>query len=104
MAQKSRICRNTGWHVVTRHFSTCGGIIFCRNEADAGGTAFSKAMINMQLAVETNSKSLKDWASVAGISADEFSKKFKEDATGALQVFIEGLENVEEKVNRLSKS
>lgn len=60
-------------------------------EADAGGTAFSKAMINMQLAVETNSKSLKDWASVAGMSADEFSKKFKEDATGALQVFIEGL-------------
>lgn len=60
-------------------------------EADAGGTAFSKAMINMQLAVETNSKSLKDWASVAGMSADEFSKKFKEDATGALQAFIEGL-------------
>lgn len=60
-------------------------------EADAGGTAFSKAMINMQLAVETNSESLKDWASVAGMSADEFSKKFKEDATGALQAFIEGL-------------
>lgn len=60
-------------------------------EADAGGTAFSKAMINMQLAVETNSKTLKDWASVAGMSADEFSKKFKEDATGALQTFIEGL-------------
>lgn len=60
-------------------------------EADAGGTAFSKALISMQLAVETNSKSLKDWASVAGMSAEEFARKFREDATGALQAFIEGL-------------
>lgn len=30
-------------------------------EAQAGGTAFSKALIEMQLAVETNSDSLKDW-------------------------------------------
>lgn len=60
-------------------------------EADAGGTAFSKALISMQLAVETNSKSLKDWASVAGMSTEEFARKFREDATGALQAFIEGL-------------
>lgn len=60
-------------------------------EAQAGGTAFSKALINMQLAVETNSKSLKDWAAVAGMSAKDFSKLFKEDATKALQAFIEGL-------------
>ena len=60
-------------------------------EAQAGGTAFSKALINMQLAVETNSKSLKDWADVAGMSVDDFSKLFKEDATKALQAFIEGL-------------
>lgn len=60
-------------------------------EAQAGGTAFSKALINMQLAVETNSKSLKDWADVAGMSAKDFSKLFKEDATKALQAFIDGL-------------
>lgn len=60
-------------------------------EAQAGGTAFSKALIEMQLAVETNSDSLKDWADVAGMSASEFSKRFKEDATGALEAFIEGL-------------
>lgn len=60
-------------------------------EAQAGGTAFSKALINMQLAVETNSKSLKDWADVAGMSVDDFSELFKEDATKALQAFIEGL-------------
>ena len=60
-------------------------------EAQTGGTAFSKALIEMQLAVETNSDSLKDWADVAGMSTSEFSKRFKEDATGALEAFIEGL-------------
>lgn len=60
-------------------------------EAQAGGTAFSKAMVEMQLAVETNSDSLKDWADVAGMSTDEFARKFKEDATGAMEAFIIGL-------------
>lgn len=60
-------------------------------EAQAGGTAFSKLMINMQLAVETGSESLQDFAKVAGMSADEFSKAFKEDATSALLAFIDGL-------------
>ncbi len=60
-------------------------------EAQAGGTAFSKLMINMQLAVETGSESLQDFARVAGMSADEFSKSFKEDATSALLAFIDGL-------------
>lgn len=62
-------------------------------EAQAGGTAFSKALINMQLAVETNSESLKDWADVAGMSTKEFSDLFKKDATSALKVFIKGLSN-----------
>lgn len=60
-------------------------------EAQAGGTAFSKALVQMQLAVETNSDSLKDWADVAGMSVDDFAKLFKEDATSALEAFIKGL-------------
>lgn len=60
-------------------------------EAQAGGTAFSKLMINMQLAVETGNKDLKDFARVAGMTANEFSKAFKEDAVGALLSFIKGL-------------
>ena len=60
-------------------------------EAQAGGTAFSKAMIQMQLDVETNSEGLKDWANVAGMSVDEFSTLFRENATGALEAFITGL-------------
>lgn len=60
-------------------------------EAEAGGTAFSKLMINMQLAVETGSDQLKDFARVAGMSVDDFSKAFKEDATSAIMAFIDGL-------------
>lgn len=60
-------------------------------EAQAGGTAFSKVMVNMQLAVEKGGDSLKDFASVAGMSANDFKKAFKEDATKAIMKFIEGL-------------
>ena len=60
-------------------------------EAQAGGTAFSKLMINMQLAVETGSESLNDFARVAGMTVDEFSKAFQEDATKAILAFIAGL-------------
>ncbi len=60
-------------------------------EAQAGGTAFSKLMINMQLAVETGNSDLKDFAKVAGMTAEEFATAFKEDATDALLKFIDGL-------------
>lgn len=66
-------------------------------ESQAGGTAFSKALIDMQLAVETNSASLIDWASVAGMSTDEFATAFKTDATGALEAFIKGLSTCDER-------
>ncbi len=65
-------------------------------EAEAGGSAFSKVMINMQLAVETGNESLKDFASVAGMTTSEFTKAFKQDATGALISFIQGLSKAEE--------
>ena len=60
-------------------------------EAQAGGTAFSKALTKMQIAVETNSDNLKDWADVAGMSVNEFADLFKKDATKALEAFIKGL-------------
>lgn len=121
-------------------------------EAEAGGSAFSKVMVEMQLAVENGanafsgleslsqqtgvsmeqvsnavrnggkelkntagamgltSKELKtmhkeatdasgklnDFAEVAGMSAEQFSKAFKEDASGAIIKFIEGLGKAEE--------
>lgn len=60
-------------------------------EAQAGGTAFSKVMVNMQLAVEKGGKDLKNFASVAGMTTKEFQKAFKEDATTAIMKFVEGL-------------
>ncbi|HIB1939927.1 TPA: phage tail tape measure protein [Enterococcus faecalis] len=122
-------------------------------EAEAGGSAFSKVMVQMQLAVEKgtgafseleqiangagytigevgqavlnggkplktmasnlgmNSKalskmykeadksktSLEDFASVAGMSGEQFSKAFKEDASGAIIKFVEGLGKAEDK-------
>jgi len=60
-------------------------------EAQAGGTAFSKVMVNMQLAVEKGGKNLKNFASVAGMSSKNFQKAFKEDATKAIMAFVEGL-------------
>ena len=60
-------------------------------EAQAGGTAFSKVMVNMQLAVEKGGKDLKNFASVAGMSTKQFQKAFKEDATNAIMQFVDGL-------------
>ena len=66
-------------------------------EAEAGGSAFSKVMIDMQLAVETNSKRLSDFAQVAGMTSEEFRKAFQEDAAGAIIAFIQGLGTAEER-------
>ncbi len=60
-------------------------------EAQAGGTAFSRVMVNMQLAVEKGGDSLKDFASVAGMSSQDFQKAFREDATNAIMKFVDGL-------------
>jgi TP901 family phage tail tape measure protein len=64
-------------------------------EAEAGGSAFSKVMVQMQLAVETGNEKLKDFAKVAGMSADGFAKAFKNNAPGAIQSFLAGLNNME---------
>ncbi|CAI6023618.1 hypothetical protein PAECIP112173_00350 [Paenibacillus sp. JJ-100] len=60
-------------------------------EAEAGGSAFSRVMIDMAQAVATGSKDLNNFAMVAGISAQELQEKFKTDAAGALLDFIDGL-------------
>lgn len=63
--------------------------------AEAGGTAFSKLLLNMQLAAEKGGESLENFASVAGMSASDFQKAFQEDAAGALMTFIAGLGDTE---------
>jgi TP901 family phage tail tape measure protein len=64
-------------------------------EAEMGGSVMSKVMINMQLAAETGNESLKSFAHVAGMSADEFARAYKEDAANALIAFLSGLNDTE---------
>lgn len=66
-------------------------------EAEAGGSAFSKVMINMQLAAEQGGKDLENFAKVAGVSAEDFKKAYEKDATGAIISFIDGLSTAEER-------
>lgn len=66
-------------------------------EAEAGGSAFSKVMIDMQLSAEKGGKKLQQFASVAGMSSSEFKKAFEKDATSAILAFIKGLGDAESK-------
>lgn len=66
-------------------------------EAEAGGTAFSTLMSNMQLAVETGNEDLINFAKIAGMSASQFKKAFQKDAAGAMIAFIAGLGQADEK-------
>ena len=66
-------------------------------EAEAGGSAFSKVMLNIQSEIQTGGEKVAAFAKVAGMSADEFATKFQKDATGALIAFIEGLGRLDNK-------
>lgn len=66
-------------------------------EAEAGGTAFSKVMTEIQRASTEGGESLNQFAEIAGMSASDFKKAYEEDAAGALIKFIEGLGKAEEK-------
>ena len=60
-------------------------------QAEAGGSAISRVLTDMQLAVETGNASLQQFADVAGMTSEEFVAAFNEDAAGALAAFISGL-------------
>lgn len=63
-------------------------------EAEAGGSAFSKMLVNLQMATETG-KGLDEYAKVAGMTGTEFKKAFRQDATGAINAFLVGLNDTE---------
>lgn len=64
-------------------------------EAEAGGSTMSKLMTDIQVAVETGNSSLEDFASVAGVSCEQFADMFEHRAVDALYSFIDGLNDVE---------
>ncbi|ODR35501.1 phage tail tape measure protein [Eisenbergiella tayi] len=63
-------------------------------EAEAGGSAFSKLLVNLQMATETG-KGLSEYAKVAGMTGKEFKQAFQEDATTAINSFLSGLNDTE---------
>lgn len=64
-------------------------------EAEAGGTAFSSLTKKIQVACETGSTQLEQFASVAGMSTAEFQQAFEKDAVSAIGAFIQGLNDTE---------
>lgn len=60
--------------------------------AESGGTAVSRVINEMVMAINTGSENLEVFAAVAGKSVDEFAAAFREDASGAVLDFIENLE------------
>ena len=62
-------------------------------QAEAGGTAVQKVLISMTKAYATGGKQLDEFAKVAGVSSDEFKRLWKDDASEAFALFIEGLKS-----------
>lgn len=60
-------------------------------EAEAGGTAMSQTLTTISQAVAGGGEELERFAQVAGMSSDEFAKKWKSEPIKAVQAFIGGL-------------
>ena len=80
-----------------------GALSSVGESAEAGGSAFSRLLSDMQLAVEEGGERLNQFADVAGMTAEEFQQAFKEDAANALLDFIEGLNNAESAIGTLQE-
>jgi len=59
-------------------------------EAAAGSTSWAQLIAKIQTAVETG-EDLDKWATVAGVSADEFKTAWGDNATNAINMFITGM-------------
>jgi TP901 family phage tail tape measure protein len=60
-------------------------------QAEAGGTAVQKVLLDMDKAVNMGTENLHTFARVAGLSAEEFAQSFEQDAGNAFTLFVEGL-------------
>lgn len=64
-------------------------------EAEAGGSAMSKVMIDIASSVDKGGERVEQFAKVAGMSAEDFSAKWRKDPGEALAAFVQGLANAE---------
>lgn len=62
--------------------------------AEAGGSALSRVINDINGAVATGSEKLSDYAAVAGMSADEFASAWRDNAANAFSDFLVGVAQV----------
>ena len=65
-------------------------------EAQMGGSAFSKALVKMEVASATGGYALEDFAKVSGMTAKQFKALWDSDPAAAFQSFIVGLSKMDE--------
>lgn len=66
-------------------------------EAEAGGSAMSRVMIEIASAVDKGGDQMEKFAEVSGLSAEEFATKWRTKPGEALALFVKGLANAESK-------
>ena len=70
--------------------------------AEAGGSAISTIMSNIDMAVDKQNEDLTTWANTAKMSASEFATLWKTDVLGAMQQVINGMANTKEEGGSLN--
>ena len=65
-------------------------------QAEAGGTAITQTLTAMEEAVATGGDSLEKFASVAGMSAEQFASTWENKPIEAIEAFINGLGKLDE--------
>jgi TP901 family phage tail tape measure protein len=65
-------------------------------ESQAGGTAISRVFVEIDKAVRAGDDSLDRFAGTAGMTADQFTRAYQQDAAGAIVSFVEGLDSISE--------
>lgn len=70
--------------------------------AEAGGTAISTIMSNIDKAVATGGEKLETWAATAKMSADEFANAWKSNPTEALSMVLAGMDAATEEGGNMS--
>lgn len=63
-------------------------------QAEAGGTAVSRVLVDMSAAVQRNSQELRVFAAVAGKTTEEFSEAFRRAPVEAFADFTQGLDEI----------
>ena len=65
-------------------------------EAQAGGSAFSKALVKMEVAAQTGGQPLKDFSRICGLTEAQFKQMWASDPAEVFQRFIVGLANMDD--------